>query len=72
MKFSDKTVLILGTSTGTKEIIQYIHENGGRVLVTDYYEEDHSPEKRAADKSYSVSTDDLDKLEQIVIDERAN
>lgn len=67
-KFSGKTMLILGTSTGAIDLILHARSHGARVLVADYYNQDKSPAKSYADESFLVSTADLDALERIVND----
>lgn len=50
-KFSGKTMLILGTSTGAIDLILHARSHGARVLVADYYNQDKSPAKSYADES---------------------
>lgn len=62
-----KTLLILGGVTLSREIIKYAKKLGINVYVTDYLE--NSPSKKFADKSFMVSTTDVNAISKLVEDE---
>ncbi len=62
-----KKLLILGGISLSQEIIKYAKKLGTIVYVTDYLES--SPAKKYADKSFMVSTTDVNALSKLVEDE---
>ena len=67
-KFEGKTLLELGTSVGSVDIVKYAKRNGATVIVTDYLDEKHSLAKQYADKTYMVSTTDYEGILKICKD----
>ena len=67
-RFEGKTLLELGTTMGSVDMVKYAKENGAYVIVSDYDSSDRSAAKRIADKSYLVSTDDVDGLVKICLE----
>ena len=61
-----KRLLILGGSRISIEIIKKAREKRIFTVVTDWYDHDKSPAKKVADKSYQVSTTDMDGLLDII------
>lgn len=66
MKFSNKTVLFLGTSAGSVDMVRYVRANGARALVADYLPQEESEAKRYADEALLLSTADTDALVSLV------
>ena len=58
-----KKLLMLGTSYGTRLILEYAKSRGVYTIVTDYLEPEHSPGKQIADAYWMLNTGDLDALE---------
>jgi len=58
-----KKLLILGSTAGSKEIIEYARSRGVITIVADYYPPELSSAKQVADISWLVSTADVDQLE---------
>ena len=58
-----KKLLMLGTSYGTKLMLEYAKSQGVYTIVTDYLEPEHSPGKLIADEYWMINTGDLDALE---------
>ena len=56
-------LLIIGSDYGVIDIIKEAHKMGAYVIVADYYET--TPAKKLADESWTVSTTDIDKLEEL-------
>ena len=71
-RFDGKILLELGTSVGSVDMVKYAQDNGAFVIVSDYDSPSRSLAKRYADKIYKVSTDDLDGLIKICIDNNVN
>lgn len=65
-KFEGKTLLMLGTSVGSVDIVRYAKSHGAKTLVADYLPSDRSTAKQFADQSFSISTADLESLQRIV------
>ena len=65
---TDQKLLILGGVRLSFEIVKQAKQLGVYTIVTDYYE--HSPAKRIADKSFMVSTTDVDEVVALI--EREN
>lgn len=63
-----KRLLILGATGLLCRAVELARQMGIYTVVTDYYP--NSPAKQVADKSYDVSTTDIDALEQIAREER--
>lgn len=61
-KFDGKTLLVLGTSVASVELVKYAKEEGAYVIVTDYLPEEKSAAKRYADETAMISTLDADAL----------
>lgn len=62
-KFEGKTILVLGSNVSADDIVTYAKDNGAYTIVADYYPEERSKAKRAADEAFLISTADLDALE---------
>lgn len=58
-KFEGKKLLVLGTSVGSVEIVQYAKLQGAYVIVTDYLPEEKSEAKKYADQCEMISTTDV-------------
>lgn len=61
-KFSGKKLLILGSSVGSTEMVEYARREGAWVIVTDYLPTEKSAAKKIADETAMVSTIDVDAL----------
>lgn len=61
-KFSGKKLLVLGSSVGSTEIVDYARREGAWVIVTDYLPTEKSAAKKLADETVMVSTIDVDAL----------
>lgn len=57
-------LLMLGTSYGTRLMLEYAKSQGMHTIVTDYLEPEHSPGKLIADEYWMLNTGDLDALEK--------
>jgi formate-dependent phosphoribosylglycinamide formyltransferase (GAR transformylase) len=66
--FEGKRLLILGGVTHTINIVTEAQKLGAYVIVTDYLVD--SPAKRYADKSYMISTTDIDAVVNLCQEER--
>ncbi len=64
-----KKILMLGTSSGSVEMIEYAKSIGVYTVVTDYLEPEESNAKLIADESWMISTADLDKLAEKCVEE---
>ncbi len=67
MTIEGKKLLVLGGTKLSCEIIEQAKKQGAIVYVTDYLED--SPGKKMADKSFMVSTTDIDAVVQLIKDE---
>jgi len=63
IEFSGKKLLVMGDSASSIEILQIAKELGASTIAVDYLED--SAFKRAADKSYNISTADIDALAEM-------
>lgn len=63
MDLRGKTLLVLGGYPLMAKVIEKAHELGTTVLCTDWNED--APAKAAADRSFTVSTTDVDALEEL-------
>lgn len=61
-KFAGKRLLVLGTSVGSVEIVNYAKNEGAYVIVTDYLPVEKSAAKKYADETAMVSTIDIDAI----------
>lgn len=68
MNLSNKTLLVLGGTTLSCEIIRQAKKQGARVYVTDYLK--NSPGKKIADKSFMVSTIDVAAVVELIEQEK--
>jgi biotin carboxylase len=68
MNVRRKNLLILGGTNLSCEIIKSAKKLGVNVIVTDYLED--SPGKKIADKSYMVSTTDIDGVVELINQEK--
>lgn len=59
MNFTEKKLLVLGTSVGSVEIVQYAKSKGAYVIVTDYLPKEKSRAKEFADQCEMISTTDV-------------
>jgi biotin carboxylase len=71
-KFAGKKLLLLGTSAGTTDMVNYARSQGAYVIVTDNLPPEKSAAKLIADESWRVSTADVDSLEKLVIQNKVN
>lgn len=62
-----KRLLLLGDSASTKEMIQYAQNHGVYVIITDHLPPETSLSKQLANEYWDVSTADIDRLEQLVV-----
>ena len=67
-----KKLLMLGTSYGTRLMLEYAKSQGVHTIVTDYLEPEHSPGKLIADEYWMLNTGDLDALEKKCREENVN
>lgn len=65
-KFEGKKLLILGSNTGSTDIVAYAKANGATTIVADYYPPKQSAAKQIADRHYLISTGDLDRLSDLI------
>lgn len=66
LKFSQKTLLMLGSNTGAADMVRYAKENGAYTIVADYYPPERSAAKRVADESVLVSTADEEAIGHLI------
>lgn len=69
-EFREKKLMVLGNSVSSCEIIQIAKELGAYTIAVDYLED--SEFKRVADKSYNISTADIDALAEMAQSEGVN
>lgn len=67
-----KNILFLGGLRLEIEAVKIAHEMGARVLVADYYDEEHAPAKQYADESYLVSATDDEALFELAREKDVN
>lgn len=65
-----KRLLILGGSRVSCEIVKKAQDMGIYVMVTDWYPTEKSPAKQIADKSFMVSTADIDAVVNLIKEEQ--
>lgn len=63
-----KKLLILGTSTGSVQIVNYAKSIGIYTIVTDFFSIEQSEAKRYADECWNISTADVNQLEKKCIE----
>lgn len=68
--YKGKKLLVLGNSVSSCEIIEIAKKLGAYTIATDYLEE--SEFKKIADKSYSISTADIEGLEKMAREEHVD
>lgn len=61
-EFENKKLLVLGTSVGSVEIVNYAKSKGAYVIVVDYLPADKSAAKLVADRAEMISTTDVEAL----------
>ncbi len=66
MKFDGKSLLMLGSSTGSVNIIKYAKLHGCYTIVADNLPKEKSVAKTEADEYLSISTSDIVKLVELV------
>ncbi len=66
-KFIGKKLLLLGTSPGSVDMVNYARSQGAYVIVTDNQPIEKSAAKQIADEAWLVSTADVDTLEKLAI-----
>ena len=71
-KFEGKKLLLLGSSGGTDDMVNYARSQGAYVIVTDNLPPNKSPAKLIADETWPVSTADMNTLEKLSINNRIN
>ena len=64
-----KKLLMLGTSTGSVQIVKYAKAAGIYTVVTDFFPVEKSEAKKYADECWDISTADIDTLEKKCIEE---
>ena len=69
-KHKGKKLLILGSSTGSVDLIKHAQGQGVFVYVADYYDVEDSPAKQCADEAVLLSTANLDALEAYIHDKK--
>lgn len=57
-----KKILILGSNTGSLEMVEYIRRRGDYAIVSDFYQMEQSPAKQLAHEHWEISTQDLELL----------
>lgn len=67
--FKGKKLLILGGSKISCEIVNQAKKMGIYTIVTDWYEISKSPAKHIADKSFQVSTSDIEAVVELIKEE---
>lgn len=67
-----KKLLILGTSTGSVQIVNYAKSIGIYTIVTDFFSIEQSEAKRYADECWNISTADVNQLEKKCIEENVD
>ncbi len=71
-KFADKKLLLLGSSVGTYDIVNYARSQGAYVIVTDNQPIEKSAAKQIADEAWPISTADVDTLEKLAVQHKVN
>ena len=71
-KLQGKKLLLLGSSGGTCDIVNYARSQGAYVIVTDNLPPEKSAAKQIADEAWPVSTADADTLERLAIQHKIN
>lgn len=71
-RFEGTTLLELGTTMGSVDMVKYAKANGARVLVSDIDTPEKSAAKRFADQFFMVSADDVDGLAKIAAENRVD
>lgn len=66
---SEKKILFLGDSSETREFIKQARIENFYIIVTDYFEPEHSNAKWLADEYWMISTGEIEVLEQKCRDE---
>lgn len=70
LKFVDKKLLLLGSNTGTLDLIRYAKTNGAYTVVADNLPKEKSIGKQFADSCVLISTGDIDLLKDYVCKEK--
>lgn len=65
-----KTLLLIGSNTGYREVAEYIKKRGDRLIVTDYLPVEESPAKQLADEVWNISTRDEEAIYQKCLEEK--
>lgn len=65
-------LLILGGSQESCNIIKKAKEMNIYTVVTDWYDEEHSPAKKICDKAYNISIADVDEVVEMIKKEKIN
>lgn len=63
---------MLGTSMATLDIIKYARSEGVYVIFTDNIDPALSPGKKLADEYWNISTDDIETLEKLSLENKVN
>jgi biotin carboxylase len=71
-RFTSKKLLLLGTNVGTCDMVNYARSQGAYVIVADNLPPEKSTAKLIADETWSVSTADVDIIEQLAIKNQIN
>lgn len=69
-KFKNKKFLVLGTSVGSVEMVNYAKSQGAYVIVVDYLPAEKSAAKRVADQCEMISTTDIPALTEFAKKEK--
>ena len=71
-KFNGKTLLVLGTSAGSSDIVTYAKNNGAHTIVLDYLQPEQSESKQIADENFLISTADTDTIVNLIKTKKIN
>lgn len=71
-KFDGKTLLELGTSISSVDIVKYAKSEGAYVIVTDYLPTEKSEAKQYADETAMISTLDVDALTEFAREKKVD
>jgi biotin carboxylase len=71
-KFTGKKLLLLGTNTGTCDMVNYARSHGAYTIVTDNLPPEKSAAKTIADEAWLISTAEVDTLEKLAFQQQVN
>lgn len=70
MKFEGKKMLMLGSNAGSADMVRYARDCGAYTVTADYYPQERSEAKLAANESVLISTADTEKLAKLIEDKK--